>query len=63
MRAEISEKLKALLIIAGKVQRDGKLVTAGDIAAVRKQGVTEIEIHDTVLIAAPFCMYNRPKGR
>jgi uncharacterized peroxidase-related enzyme len=57
--AKISEKLKALLAIAGKVQRDGKLVTADDIAAARKQGATDTEIHDTVLIAAAFCMYNR----
>ena len=57
--ADISEKLKALLAIAGKVQRDGKLVTADDIAAARAQGATDIEIHDTVLIAAAFCMYNR----
>jgi uncharacterized peroxidase-related enzyme len=57
--AKISEKLKALLAIAGKVQRDGKLVTTDDIAAARKQGATDTEIHDTVLIAAAFCMYNR----
>jgi uncharacterized peroxidase-related enzyme len=57
--ADISKKLKALLAIAGKVQRDGKLVTAADIAAAREEGATDIEIHDTVLIAAAFCMYNR----
>lgn len=57
--APISEKLKALLVIAGKVQKDGKLVTAEDIAAAREQGATDIEIHDTVLMAAAFCMYNR----
>jgi uncharacterized peroxidase-related enzyme len=58
-RADISKKLKALLAIAGKVQRDGKLVTAADIAAAREEGATDIEIHDAVLIAAAFCMYNR----
>src|SRR5246127_4178914 len=52
MNAAISEKLKALLVIAGKVQRDGKLVTAQDIAAAREQGATDTEIHDAVLIAA-----------
>jgi uncharacterized peroxidase-related enzyme len=57
--APISEKLKALLNIAGKVQRDGRLVTADDVAAARAKGATDIEIHDTVLIAAAFCMYNR----
>jgi uncharacterized peroxidase-related enzyme len=58
-QADISPKLKALLTIAGKVQQDGKLVTAGDVEAARTQGATDIEIHDTVLIAAAFCMYNR----
>jgi uncharacterized peroxidase-related enzyme len=59
MQAEISPKLKALLNIAGKVQRDGKLVTTADVEAARQEGATDIEIHDTVLIAAAFCMYNR----
>jgi uncharacterized peroxidase-related enzyme len=59
MQAEISPKLKALLNIAGKVQQDGKLVTAADVEAARKHGATDVEIHDTVLIAAAFCMYNR----
>lgn len=57
--AEISPKLKALLHIAGKVQQDGKLVTEGDVQEARKQGATDREIHDTVLIAAVFCMCNR----
>ena len=59
MQAEISPKLKALLAIAGKVQQDGKLVTTADVDAARRQGATDLEIHDTVLIAAAFCMYNR----
>ena len=58
-QANISPKLKALLTIAGKVQQDGKLVTTADVEAARKQGATDLEIHDTVLIAAAFCMYNR----
>jgi uncharacterized peroxidase-related enzyme len=57
--ADISEKLKALLAIAGKVQRGGKQVTDQDIAAARRKGATDKEIHDTVLIAAAFCMFNR----
>jgi uncharacterized peroxidase-related enzyme len=57
--AAISEKLKALLVIAGKVQRDGKLVTAEDVGNARSLGASDIEIHDTVLIAAAFCMFNR----
>ncbi len=59
MQAGISAKLKALLVIAGKVQQDGKLVTASDVEAARRDGATDMEIHDTVLIAAAFCMYNR----
>ncbi|WP_158792656.1 carboxymuconolactone decarboxylase family protein [Granulicella sp. L60] len=57
--AEISEKLKALLIIAAKVQKGGKQVTSADVEAARAQGATDMEIHDTVLIAAAFCMFNR----
>ena len=57
--AQISEKLKTLLVIAAKVQKGGKQVTTADVEAARTQGATDIEIHDTVLIAAAFCMYNR----
>src|SRR6202789_3275340 len=59
LTAPVSEKLKALLKIAGKVQQDGKLVTAADVEEARKLGATDIEIHDTVLIAAAFSMFNR----
>jgi uncharacterized peroxidase-related enzyme len=57
--APISEKLKALLVIAGNVQKGGKQVTTEDIERARTRGATDREIHDTVLIAAAFCMYNR----
>jgi uncharacterized peroxidase-related enzyme len=57
--APVSAKLKALLTIAGKVQQGGRRVTAEDVAAARAEGATDVEIHDTVLIAAAFCMYNR----
>jgi uncharacterized peroxidase-related enzyme len=57
--AAIPDKLKALLAIAGKVQKGGKQVTSEDIERARKQGATDKEIHDTVLIAAAFCMFNR----
>jgi uncharacterized peroxidase-related enzyme len=57
--AEISDKLKALLAIAGKVQKGGKQVTSEDVARARQQSATDKEIHDTVLIAAAFCMFNR----
>ena len=58
-QADVPEKLKALLVIAGKVQKGGKQVTAADVAAARNVGATDVEIHDAVLIAAAFCMYNR----
>ena len=57
--AEISEKLKALLAIAGKVQKGGKHVTGEDVERARQRGATDKEIHDTVLIAAAFSMFNR----
>ena len=57
--AQISDKLKALLVIAAKVQAGGKHVTSEDVRVARAKGATDVEIHDTVLIAAAFCMYNR----
>jgi uncharacterized peroxidase-related enzyme len=57
--AAVSPKMKALLRIAGKVQEDGRLVSAEDVAAARAEGATDLEVHDTVLIAALFCLYNR----
>ena len=57
--APVSPKLKALLAIAGKVQQDGKRVTTEDVDRARAEGATDLEIHDTVLIAAAFCMFNR----
>ncbi len=57
--APISDKLKALLDIAGKVQTDARTVSAGDVALARQHGATDRDIHDTVLIAAAFCMFNR----
>jgi uncharacterized peroxidase-related enzyme len=57
--APVTPKLRALLGIAAKVQQSGKQVTAGDIEAARGAGATDVEIHDAVLIAAAFCMFNR----
>jgi uncharacterized peroxidase-related enzyme len=57
--AEISDKLKALLAVAGKVQRGGLEVSEADVDRARAEGASDKEIHDTVLIAAAFCMYNR----
>jgi uncharacterized peroxidase-related enzyme len=55
----LSPKMKSLLNIAGKVQIGGKNVTSADIERARHEGATDKEIHDTVLIAAAFCMFNR----
>lgn len=55
----ISDKLKALLTIAASVQRGGKNVTTAQVDEARQHGATDHEIHDTVLIAAAFCMFNR----
>jgi len=57
--ASVGPKLKALLGIAEKVQRSGKAVTPDAIGRARKEGASDLEIHDTVLIAATFCMFNR----
>jgi uncharacterized peroxidase-related enzyme len=57
--AAIDEKLRALLVIAGKVRRDGRLVTEDDVRQARQAGADDRAIHDTVLIAASFCMFNR----
>lgn len=57
--ADLSDKMKALLCIAGKVQRDARTVSDEDVARAREHGADDKAIHDTVLIAAAFCMYNR----
>jgi uncharacterized peroxidase-related enzyme len=57
--ASVSEKIKALLAIADKVRRDGRLVSVGDVDRARRAGADDEAIHDTVLIAAAFCMFNR----
>jgi uncharacterized peroxidase-related enzyme len=57
--ASISPKLRALLGIAGRVQLSGRAVRSEDIEWARREGATDTEIHDTVLSAAAFCMFNR----
>lgn len=57
--AAISPKMKALLTVAGSVQQGGKFVTREQVEAARAEGATDHDIHDTVLIAAAFCMFNR----
>jgi uncharacterized peroxidase-related enzyme len=58
-QSKLSGKMKALLQIAGKVQIQGNLVNPGDIAAAKEAGATDQDIHDTVLIAATFSLFNR----
>jgi uncharacterized peroxidase-related enzyme len=55
----VSPKMQALLTIAGKVRRDGRLVSDADVQKARDEGADDKAIHDTVLIAAAFSMYNR----
>lgn len=55
----ISDKLKALLAIAASVQKGGKHVTPAQIERARNLGASDLEIHDTVFIAAFFCFCNR----
>jgi len=57
-QADISEKLKSLLSIASGVQKGGKYVTEDQIEKAKNLGATDKDIHDTVLIAAMFCMFN-----
>ncbi len=57
--ASISGKMKSLLGIAAAVQQGGKQVTPALVEKAREEGATDLEIHDTVLIAAAFCMFNR----
>jgi uncharacterized peroxidase-related enzyme len=57
--APVSDKLKALLAIAANAQKGGKFVTAEQVETAKQRGATDKEIHDTVLITAAFCMFNR----
>lgn len=58
-QAPISAKLRALLHVASLVQRGGREVTTEAVTAACQAGATQLEVHDTVLIAAAFCMFNR----
>ena len=57
--APVTPKMRALLRIAASVQRGGREVSEEQITAARAEDATDMEIHDTVLIAAAFCMFNR----
>jgi uncharacterized peroxidase-related enzyme len=58
-RTAVSAKVQSLLHLAERVRQGGSAVTADDVAEARAHGAGDSEIHDTVLIAAAFCMYNR----
>lgn len=55
----VNRKMRALLVIAGKVQGAPREVSNADIAEARAAGAVDMDIHDTVLIASAFCMFNR----
>lgn len=57
--APVSVKMKALLQVARLVTMGGKQVTEAAVDRAKQAGATDIELHDTVLIAALFCLYNR----
>ena len=57
--APISPKMRELLALAARVQLSGRAVSPEDVARAKREGATDVEIHDTVLIAAAFCMFNR----
>lgn len=57
--APVSDKMKTLLEIASLTRISGKRVTPESIEKAKAAGATDNEIHDTILIAALFCLYNR----
>ena len=59
LTAPVSDKMKALLTIAAQVAENGKSVTPASIQHAKDKGATDMELHDTVLIASLFCLYNR----
>jgi uncharacterized peroxidase-related enzyme len=58
-QAPVTPKLRALLRIAGQVRGEVRALPAELLDAARAEGATDDEIHDTVLIAASFCLFNR----
>ncbi|HEX8362731.1 MAG TPA: peroxidase-related enzyme [Longimicrobium sp.] len=57
--APVSDRMRALLAVAARVQRGGRDESGAEVRAARAQGASDQEIHDAVLIAAAFCMFNR----
>jgi uncharacterized peroxidase-related enzyme len=58
-KADVTERMRALLRIAAKVQKSGRAVLPEDIAWAKDAGASDEDIHDAVLVAAAFCMFNR----
>lgn len=59
LNSSLSKKMQVLLKIAGLVQESGRLMNSRLAQEARDQGASDEEIHDAVLIAAAFAMYNR----
>ncbi|MEV6635833.1 carboxymuconolactone decarboxylase family protein [Actinoplanes sp. NPDC051470] len=55
----VSAKLEALLRVAAATRDSGHAVTDDLVSQARAEGATDVEIHDTILIAAAFSMFNR----
>lgn len=55
----VSDRIAHLLAISQAVGRSGSLVNQEMIDAAKNAGATDVEIHDTVMIAALFSLYNR----
>ncbi|WP_336517260.1 peroxidase-related enzyme [Pollutibacter soli] len=58
-KSKLSPKMKSLLAIAAAVHKSGQSVTQDQFGEARKKGASDNEIHDTILIAAAFSMFNR----
>jgi hypothetical protein len=57
--SDATPKMKALLRIAGMVVKSGREVSGEAVESAIQEGASEMDVHDTVLIAATFCMFNR----
>jgi hypothetical protein len=54
-----AEQLCEALFYADSTLTRGERAPRSQIADAKEAGATDLEIHDTVLIAAAFCMFNR----
>lgn len=57
--APVTPLMRALLRVAAEVRAAAVPVSDAAVAAARAEGATDAHLHDTVLIAAAFCMFNR----